>query len=84
MIKKEKKYRYFLYSQSMEIMRKYAEDKIGKEFILGKVLVDGQYKSFTEISMSAENVSYADSVVVAKGNLDDMDYTLPTSKWKGC
>lgn len=82
-MKKENDFKYFLYSQAMEIMRKDAEAKVGKDFILGKVLVNGVYKPFTEISSSAENVSYADSVVVTKGNLSDINYTLPTSRWKG-
>ena len=79
---KNKKYRYFLYSQAQEAMRIESENKVGKRFIPGKVLVNGDWKPFTQISESPENNMYADSKLVTKGYLDEIKYQECTTKWK--
>lgn len=78
----KRKYRYFLYSQAQETMRIETENRAGKQFILGKVLVNGVWKPFTQISTSAENVMYADSKLVTKGYLDELKYQECSTKWK--
>ena len=80
---KKREYKYFLYSQAMEIMRTEAESKINKQFVLGNVLVNGSWKPFTQLSSTPDNVAYADSKLVAKGYIDEMQYTLPKTEWKG-
>lgn len=73
----EKKYRYFLYSQTQHASCDAIEKKVGRRYIAGQVLYNGKRRQFTEISTSSENNRYSDAKVVAEGYLEDMDYTLP-------
>lgn len=82
-MEKVRQYRYFLYSQAMEVMRTELEARVNKLFIPGKVLVNGDWKPFTQLSTSAENNAYADSKLVTKGYTDEIQYVMPTTKWKG-
>ena len=75
-----KKYRYFLYSKSQHAMRTEVDKKINKVFSPGKVFSKGRWVQYTEISLTPTN-SYADTKVVAEGNLEDMKYQYPTSVW---
>lgn len=82
MADKEKRYRYFLYSAEQEALRKNLESKMSKEFIIGEVMVNGVWKPYTQISIQSDNVAYADAKVVAKGYLEDMEYTECSTRWK--
>ena len=77
---KAKRYRYFLYSKAQHTMRIEVDKKINKTFTPGKVFVNGKWVQYTEISAVPKN-SYADTIIVAKGNLEDMKYQNPTSVW---
>ena len=43
----EKRYRYFLFSQSQYQLRMETEEKLGKTYIPGRVLSKGRLKNFT-------------------------------------
>lgn len=79
---KEREYGYFLYSHAQHRMREEIENKLGKKFIPGQVLVNGKWKNFTQISKTPENIMYGDSILVTKGYLDQIKYTDCTNKWK--
>lgn len=79
----QKQYRYFLYSKTQCKERADVESKIGKKFIPGKVLVNGKWYDFTQMSESASNIAYSDSKIVAKGYIENMTYTDCNSEWKG-
>lgn len=81
-VEPEKQYRYFLYSAEQETLRKKIEDGVGKVFVPGEVLVNGKWKHFTQMSTSPDNVMFADSKIVAKGYIDEMQYTECTTRWK--
>lgn len=75
-----KKYRYFLYSKQQHKLREQVDYKINKVFTPGKVLVNGRWQIFTEISLKPTN-AFADTRVIAEGNLEDMKYQNHTSVW---
>lgn len=79
---KEREYGYFLYSSAQLKMRQEVEEKIGRKFVPGQVLVGGNWKTFTQISSSPNNIMYGDAKIVAKGYLDEMTYTNCSNKWK--
>lgn len=78
----QNRFRYFLYSQSQHKMRTEVEAKLNKEYTPGKVLVNGKWKLYTELSTSPQNIKFADATIVASGNLEDMRYTRSVSKWR--
>ena len=69
-------YKYFLYSSEQLKFRKSMEQKMGKKFRVGHVIVNGVRKPFTEIS-STPSSRYTDSKLVAQGEIATMRYTLP-------
>lgn len=75
-------YKYFLYSQAQYQMRKEIELKLGKVYIPGKVVSNGRWKEYTEISDSPSNNKFADAKVVAQGYLDKVQYTNNTFEWR--
>ena len=78
----EKRYRYFLFSQSQYQLRLETEERIGKTYILGKVLSKGRWRNFTEISSTPSNNKYADAKIVAEGYLENMEYIMNRSEWR--
>ena len=77
-----RKYRYFIFSQKQYNERVDAKNKLGKQYIPGKVMVRGAYKDFTEISTSPSNSRYADGKLVAEGYLDELRYIMNKSEWR--
>ena len=45
-------------------------------------MVNGTWKPFTQLSKTSDSDMFADAKVVAKGYIEDMQYTEPSSKWK--
>ena len=78
----EKRYRYFLFSQSQYQLRLETEEKLGKTYIPGRVLASGRWKDFTEISTTPSNNKFADAKIVAEGYLEDMTYQMSKSEWR--
>lgn len=76
------KYVYFLYSDEQLRLRTEVESKLNKKFVPGEVLVNGDWKEFTQISTSPTSTMFVDTKVIAEGYIDKMKYKECTSKWK--
>lgn len=68
--------KYFYYSSEQLKFRKDAEQKMGRKFRVGHVIVNGVKKPFTEISSSPSS-RFPDARLVAQGNPDLLKYSLP-------
>ena len=68
--------KYFIYSYEQLQMRKQIENKMGKKFRVGHVVVDGVRKPFTELSSNSKS-RFADAKIVAQGDPTIMIYTEP-------
>lgn len=79
---KQKQYKYFLYSQSQHRLCDEIENNIGREYIPGKVMYNGKWRLFTEISSTSSNNKYSDAKVVSEGYIEDIQYKLPTRRWR--
>lgn len=71
--------KYFYYSSEQLKFRKQMEEKMGKKFVVGQVIVNGVRKPFTEMS-SATSSRYPDAKLVAEGDPSVLRYTLPMGK----
>lgn len=71
--------KYFLYSSEQLKFRKAVEEKMGKKFRVGHVIVNGAKKPFTELSSSPIS-RFADAKIVASGDDTTMKYTLPEGR----
>lgn len=69
-------YKYFLYSTEQMKFMKSMDDKIGRKYKVGQVIVNGVRKPFTEIS-SAPTSRFSDVKIVAQGEEYLFKYTLP-------
>lgn len=68
--------KYFLYSAEQLKFRKALEEKMGKTFKVGHVIVNGTKKPFTELSSNPTS-RFTDVKIVAQGDPALMNYTLP-------
>ena len=68
--------KYFIYSSEQLNFRKGIELKMGKNFRVGHVIVNGVRKPFTELS-SSPNSRFPDAKIVAEGDPTLFKYTLP-------
>lgn len=76
----DKKYLYFFYSDEQISEKKEILEQSGKEFIPGYVVVGNQRKKITQISTSKTAMSrYIDTVLVAEGSSNEMNYSEPQS-----
>lgn len=73
-LKDKDTYVYFLYSETQEKERNTIENKLGRVFVPGVVVVNGQRNYFTELSRKNTN-RYADTKVVAEGWRSKMTFT---------
>ena len=71
-----KKYRYFLYSRTQYSDRTKIESTIGMQYVPGRVIKNGRWRDFTELSDTATSNKYPDAIVVAEGYLDSMKYEM--------
>lgn len=79
----DSKYKYFLYSDEQIKEKNEVLSKTGKEFEPGTVVVNGTRKKFTQMSDSDTLSRFVDTKVVAKGYINTMTFTMPSSKRKG-
>ena len=77
-----RRYVYFLFSRDQYNLRLQTEQKLGKLYVPGKVLVRGQWRDYTEISNTWSNNKFADAKLVAEVYLDSIQYTQSTSNWR--
>ena len=71
--------KYFYYSSEQLKFLKAMEEKMGKKFSVGHVIVDGIRKPFTELTSNPKS-RFADAKLVAEGDPTLMRYTLPEGK----
>lgn len=64
----------FVFSSSQYKMRKETEKTIGKIYTPGVVLVNGNYKQFTEILSDIKDSRFPDAQIVASGDIDKIKY----------
>ena len=67
--------RYFLYSREQMKLKKSVEEKLGKTFKLGTVIVKGLPKEYTEITTDPTNIKFSDAEVVVYGDIRELKYT---------
>lgn len=75
--------RCFVYSrtQADDILKVETKNNIPtarKKFKLGRVVVNGVQKDYTEIVTSMDRARYPDAILVAKGDIRNMKFTEPT------
>ena len=70
-----KGYWYFLYSYEYLKERNSVEEKIGRIFEPGTVIVDGTMKEYNILSSKPEVERYPDARIIAEGNIETMKYT---------
>ena len=73
--------KYFIYSPTQLRFRRQIEEKMGKRFYPGYVIVNGVRKAFTELSSSKES-RYADAIVIAEMDdaVNNIKYDLPEGR----
>lgn len=77
-----KGYWYFLYSHEYLKERNSVEEKIGRIFECGTVIVDGTMKEYNILSIKPETDRYPDARLIAEGDIETMKYTDPIIKPK--
>lgn len=66
--------KYFMFSVQQLNLRKDVEKQLGRTYRPGVVLVNGEYKQYTEILNDPKKSRFSDATVVASGILDEMIY----------
>lgn len=66
--------KFFMFSSSQMKMRKEVEAKLGKTYTPSLVLVNGEYKQYTEMVNDPKNVRFADSILVTSGDIRHIKY----------
>ena len=69
--------RYFIYSTEQMKLKRQMQKKLGRELVLGTVIVKGEQKAFTEMVESLSSVRYSDAEIVIYADIRDIKYTNP-------
>lgn len=67
-------YRYFVFSRTQLEDIKRREEKLGRYATIGKVIVDGISKEYTDIILNMESAKYADSIIITEGDIRKITY----------
>ena len=67
-------YRYFVFSRNQLEDIKRREEKLGRYATIGKVIVDGIAKEYTDIILNMESAKYADSIIITEGDIRKITY----------
>ena len=67
-------YRYFVFSRTQLEDIKRREEKLGRYTTIGKVIVDGIAKEYTDIILNMESAKYADSIIITEGDIRKITY----------
>lgn len=70
--------RYFLYSAEQFKMRSELEKKLGKTYMAGMVIVNGERKLFTELS-TVPSSRFSDFKIITSGDPSKLTYKMPYS-----
>lgn len=75
--------KYFIYSKDQQSFSEYINSTIGKEYTPGRVLLDGEWKPFTQIAedSSLRGYRYQDAEIVGYGNINNLDIVYPKSSY---
>lgn len=76
-----KRYKYFLFSREQFQMRKQVENSRNRDYVPGRVMNKGKWRDFTEICESPTN-RFSDSVIVAEGYIENMEYQRESTDWR--
>lgn len=71
---------YFMYSYEYLKERNAIEEKVGRVFECGTVIVDGTMKEYNILSTKPELKRYPDARLIAEGDIETMKYNSPTLK----
>ncbi len=66
--------KFFMFSSSQMKMRKEVEAKLGKVYNPSLVLVNGEYKQYTEMVNDPKNARFSDSIIVTSGDIRHIKY----------
>ena len=69
--------RYFIYSTEQMKLKRQMEKRLGRDLVLGTVIVNGERKFFTEMVEDLANVRYSDATVVLHADIREIKYTNP-------
>ena len=67
-------YRYFVFSRTQLEDIKRREEKLGRYATIGKVIVDGIAKEYTDIILNMESAKYADYIIITEGDIRKITY----------
>lgn len=67
-------YRYFVFSRTQLEDIKRREEKLGRYATIGKVIVDGIAKEYTDIILNMESAKYSDSIIITEGDIRKITY----------
>ena len=67
-------YRYFVFSRTQLEDIKRREEKLGRYATIGKVIVDGIAKEYTDIILNMESAKYPDSIIITEGDIRKITY----------
>ena len=67
--------RYFMYSTEQMKLKRTIEKRLGRDLVLGTVIVKGEQKQYTEIVTDPKNVKYSDAEIVVYGDIRELKYT---------
>lgn len=65
---------YFIFSDSQYSSKEDRAKRINKKFSSGLVLVNGNWKQYTDIVTNLDNLKFSDSVVITSGIKSEMKY----------
>lgn len=75
-VKSTKNYmRYFIYSAEQMKLRRTIENRLGRDLVLGTVMVKGESKQYTEMVEDLSTIRYSDAEIVTYGDLRELVYT---------
>ena len=75
-------FKYFLYSSEEVNDKNVLYDRMNRVMVLGTVIYNGKKKEFSSMSDKPELPRYSDVRIVAEGDIENMTYTMPTSRQK--
>ena len=74
--------KFFMYSKEQYDKRVAIESKIGRKYIPGEIIINGEPRRFTEVS-NKFNSRFKDVVLIYQGDPSSVKYIMPTTVSKG-
>ena len=68
--------RYFIFSSEQMKFQQEMAKKMGRNYVVGRVIVGGTRKNFTSMS-ATKSTGYSDEELVISGDYTKMKYTMP-------